>query len=115
MKRWQKMVGLWLVSTAVHFVLALSLMLISFGQSMARFDNPTLTETTGERLLTAVVNILWQPMLFVTETFFSAPLPNALEWGLLVLNSLLWGGAVVLLGVGATAVVRKRSFGKTQK
>lgn len=98
MKHWQKFVVVGLLTTAVHFFVSLGLMLISFGQTMARFDNPTLPESGGERVLTAVVNVLWQPALFLSETFFSPPRPMLVEWGVVLLSSLLWGFGLTLLG-----------------
>lgn len=79
------------VLAAIHFVLAIGSVIIAFGSGMEAFDNPDYQPSLVERVADALAGFLMQPGMSLWTSWVSKNMPNVVEWGLCLLNSLLWG------------------------
>ena len=80
-----------LVMTSIHFVLAISSVVIAFASGMEAFDNPHYEPSVIERVAVQLSGILMQPGMSFWTPWMSKNMPDVVEWGLCVINSLLWG------------------------
>ena len=86
-----------LVLAAIHFVLAIGSVIISFGSGMEVFDNPDYQPSVIERIAVALAGILMQPGISLWTSWMSKNMPNVIEWGLCLFNSLFWGSTLALV------------------
>ena len=99
-----------LVMAGVHLVLAISSVVIAFGSGMEEFDNPHYEPSIIERVADQLSEILMQPIMSLWTPWMSKNMPNVVEWGLCVINSLLWG-IVLAIVLNIPALVKgKRSY-----
>jgi len=97
------------VMTGIHFALTVSSVVIAFGYGMEAFDNPHYEPSVIERVAYRLSGILMQPGMSLWTTWMSKNMPNIFEWGLCVINSLLWG-IVLAFVLNVPALVKgKRS------
>jgi hypothetical protein len=96
------------VLAAIHFVLAIGSVMISFGSGMEAFDNPDYQPSLVERVAGALAGILMQPGMSLWTPWMSKNMPNVVEWGLCLLNSLLWGIVLAVILNAPTLLKRKR-------
>jgi hypothetical protein len=94
---------------ALHFTLALGSMAIAFSMSMERFDSgQSSDEGALEAAASALANALWQPGISIYAAIFvGRPGPWILQWCIVALNSLLWGGALAWLVLAARARLKR--------
>jgi hypothetical protein len=85
------------VLAAIHFVLAIGSVMIAFGSGMEAFDNPDYQLSMVERVAVALAGILMQPGMSLWTPWMSKKMPNVVEWGLCLFNSLLWGVVFALV------------------
>jgi hypothetical protein len=96
---WIKIIGIALL----HFVLSIILLGISLGSAMTRFDNgltPSLTEQIvdlGAEILNFPLVTLASSTLF--SNFASKFFGGFMGWLIFILNSLLWGTGIYMLGI----------------
>lgn len=103
MKRFVAILGL----AALHFVVTLSLLVVSLGLGFARFDAETWTPpSVGERVVDALAEALMFPAYQLHE-LLPGPWAGLLEFPLLLANSLLWGAVFYLVARGAVRRVRR--------
>jgi hypothetical protein len=86
-----------LVLAAIHFVLAIGSLIIAFGSGMEAFDNPDYRPSVIERVAVPLAGILMQPGMSLWTPWMSKNMPNVVEWGLCLFNSLLWGSSLSLV------------------
>lgn len=79
------------ILTVVHFILAIGSVMISFGSGMEAFDNPDYKPSMIERIADPLAGILMQPGMSLWTPWMSKKMPDVVEWGLCLFNSLLWG------------------------
>jgi hypothetical protein len=79
------------VLAAIHLVLGIGSVMIAFGSGMEAFDNPDYQPSSVERVADTLAGILMQPGMSLWTPWVSKTMPNVVEWGLCLLNSLLWG------------------------
>jgi hypothetical protein len=96
---WLKIIGIVLL----HFALSIILLGISFGNTMARFDNG-LTPSPTEQIVDLGAGILNFPLVtLASSTFFSnftsKFFGGLMGWLVFILNSLLWAVGIYLLGI----------------
>jgi membrane protease YdiL (CAAX protease family) len=85
------------VFAAIHFVLATGSVLIAFTSGMAEFDNLDYQPSIVENLADHTAAILMQPGISLWTPWMSKNMPDVVEWGLCLANSLLWGVTISLL------------------
>ena len=93
---------------AIHFVLAIGSVMIAFGSGMEAFDNPDYQPSLVERVADALAGILMQPGMSLWTPWVSKNMPNVVEWGLCLLNSLLWGIVLAVILNAPTLLKGKR-------
>lgn len=98
-----------LVMTGIHFVLATSSVIIAFSSRMEAFDNPHYEPSVIERVTCQLSGILMQPGMSLWTPWMSKNMPNVVEWGLFVINSLLWGIVLAFILNVPALVKGKRS------
>ena len=81
-----------IIQAALHFILMLVCVMFSVGSSMEAFDDPDYQSSTLEGLVSGLANILMQP----GSSLWTSKLPDAVEWGLCLAYSLLWGLVLAL-------------------
>lgn len=94
---------------AAHLTVALVSLAIAFSMGMERFDSG-LADDRGALETTASVlaNALSQPGISIYSAIFVGRAgPWLLQWCVLVLNSLLWGGALACLVLAARARLKR--------
>ena len=79
------------VMTGIHFVLAISSVVIVIGSGTEAFDNPHYELSVIERVAVQLSGILMQPGMSLWTPWMSKNMPNVVEWGMCIINSLLWG------------------------
>ena len=82
-----------IILAALHFVLMLACVMFSAGSSMEAFDDPDYQSAAFEGLVSGLAEILMQP----GSSLWVSKLPDAVEWGLCLANSLLWGLVLALV------------------
>lgn len=82
-----------LLYALLHFLMLISLMVINYGNTETIFGEK------GSIYLQGLLDVLGQPAFFVWEKW-GKNVSDRWEWGLIMLNSLLWGGAVVYITRG---------------
>ncbi len=91
------------VFAILHLAVALGCLSISFGASMAGFDDPEATVSPVDQALGTMAGILMLPGRMVWS-LIGKDAPAALEWALMLANSLVWGagaaGVVLCLNKG---------------
>lgn len=97
------------IIAAIHFVLALGSVVMSFGPGMESFEHHGHQPSTskGTTVADSLARILLQPGLSLWTPELSENIPDAAEWGLFLLNSLLWG-----ICLAALLNARSASHGK---
>jgi hypothetical protein len=86
-----------LVLAAIHFVLVVGAVVISFGSGMEAFDNPDYQLSVIERVAILLAGILMQPGMSLWTSWMSKNMPDFIEWGFFLFNSLLWGSTLALV------------------
>jgi len=81
----------------IHLLLSIGSVAVAFGSGMEAFDNPDYQPSMVERVADSLAGILMQPGMSLWTPWMSKNMPNVAEWGLCLLNSLLWGIALALL------------------
>jgi len=94
---------------AVHLTVALVSLAIAFSIGMDRFDAGLANDRGAlEATASVLANALSQPGVSVyTAIFVGRAGPWLLQWCILVLNSLLWGGALAWLVLAARARLKR--------
>jgi len=94
---------------AVHLTVALVSLAIAFSMGMDRFDEGLANDRGAlETTASVLANALSQPGVSVyTAIFVGRAGPWLLQWCILVLNSLLWGGALAWLVLAARARLKR--------
>ena len=82
-----------IILAALHFILMLACVMFSVGSSMETFDDPDYQSSAFEGLVSGLADILMQP----GRSLWVSKLPDAVEWGLCLANSLLWGMVLALV------------------
>lgn len=82
---------------AFHLLLSIGSVAVAFGSGMEAFDNPGYQPSMVERVADSIAGILMQPGMSLWTPWMSKNMPNVVEGGLILLNSLLWGIALALL------------------
>jgi hypothetical protein len=100
--------------TVLHAIATFGAIAIAFTRGMARFDNPELPEGYLERVCSLLAGIFMQPSGKILTAFGIVPRTSALEWIVLVLNSLLWGAMIALI-IAALSGRRQRLGGGKAK
>ena len=95
------------VLAAIHLVFAVGSVVVAYGSEMEAFDNPDYEPSVIERAADHLSGILLQPGRFLWTQWMSKNMPNIVEWGLCITNSLLWGFAIAFL-INARAFRMKR-------
>ena len=94
---------------AVHLTVALLSLAVAFSMGMDRFDSGL--ENDGgalEATASVLANALSQPGISIYSAIFVGRAgPWLLQWCVLVLNSLLWGGALACLVLAARARLKR--------
>jgi hypothetical protein len=98
MRRTTKLIA---VFSCIHGLLAMALLLLSFGASSRRFDTGA-AETGGERAISRAADVLFLPGTLAWTKWASENLPNAIEGLVFAANSVLWGSVIGLLVVRTT-------------
>jgi|GEM_PF-1577850 hypothetical protein len=82
----------------VHFCLSISLLLISFGSTMERFDSGD-PATFSEQIIDIGVTVLNFPLvtLALIPNFLAKYFSGAGGWFVFIANSLLWGISIYTL------------------
>ena len=95
---------------AIHFVLSIGSVLTAFGAGMDAFDNPDHQASMVEQVADALAGILMQPGASLWTPWMSKNLPDVVEWGICVFNSLLWG-MVLALALNARGLLKSEGSG----
>ena len=82
-----------IILAALHFILMLACVMFSVGSSMEAFDDLDCQSSAFEGLVSGLADILMQP----ESSLWASELPDAVEWGLCLANSLLWGLVLTLV------------------
>jgi len=91
----KKYLNVWSILIALlHLVLSITLTLSSIGASFSRIDG--IAPTQSDRIVNLGVDILHFPL--ITLALYLRLRIGAIEWLLFVLNSLLWGTGIYILG-----------------
>ena len=96
-----------LVLTAVHFLLMFGSVVIAYGVGMEKFDNPDYQPSGVEGATSQLAGVLVQPGISIWTPWMSKNVPDALEWVLVVANSLLWGFVIALL-INSPALLKRK-------
>jgi len=94
------------VIAAIHLVLSISSVLVAFGSGMEAFENPDHEPSQLERVADQFAGILMQPGSSVWTPWMSKNMPNVVEWGLCLMNSMLWGIGLALI-LNAPALLKR--------
>lgn len=87
--RWVALLG------ALHFLLWMLLFFLSLDFSAADDEPPGLVSQVASPIFWVLGLPLWPVGLWLQDAVFTGRgMPDALEWGLLLVNSLLWGIAL---------------------
>jgi hypothetical protein len=91
----KKYLNIWSISIALlHFGLSITLTLSSIGASFSRIDGIAPTQT--DRIVSLGADILNFPL--INLAIYLKLRIGAIEWLIFVLNSLLWGIGIYILG-----------------
>ncbi len=90
-------------------------MAVAFGSGVEAFDNPDDQPSMVERVADSLAGILMQPGMSLWTPWMSKNMPDVVEWGLCLLNSLLWGIALALLLHARTLTDGKKSDNKAME
>lgn len=95
------------VASLIHWGLSYALLFASLGSSLSRFESGT-APTLGSRVIEMLNAVLLYPVFIPVIDLLRSGTPAA-EHALLLVNSLVWGGAIVGLVhlVGRDRGVRK--------
>ena len=85
------------VLAGIHFVLAIGSIGIAFGSGVKAFDNPDYQPPRIERIAARLAGVLAQPGRSLWTPWMSRNMPNVVEWGLCLINSVLWGTILALI------------------
>ena len=96
-----------IVLAVIHLVLAIGSVVVAYGSGMEAFDNPDYEPSSIERVADHLSGILMQPGMSLWTQWMSKNMPNVVEWGLCVANSLLWGFVIAFL-INARALRKKK-------
>jgi hypothetical protein len=99
----------------IHLLLSIGSVAVAFGSGMKAFENPDYQPSMAERLADSLVEILTQPAMSLWTSWMSKNIPDVVEWGLYLLNSLLWGISLAILLHARTLVDGKKPDNKTIK
>ena len=114
MTRLRRFLTLTVAITVLHAIATFGAIAIAFTRGMARFDNPALPEGCLERGCSLLAGVFMQPSGKILTVFGIVLRTTALEWIVLVLNSLLWGAMIALI-VAALSERRQRLGGGKAK
>lgn len=97
---------------AIHLVLAIGTLMVALAVSLPAFDNPDYQPSFAGRAIDWVADLLSQPGASIWTPWMSRHLPDSLEWGVFLGNSLLWGFALALVirALGSIGSHGKRSI-----
>ena len=99
----------------IHLLLSIGAVAVAFGSRMEAFDNPDYQPSMVERVADSLAGILMQPGISLWTPWMSKNMPNVVEWGLGLLNSLLWGIALALLLYARTRTDEKKPEDKAME
>jgi hypothetical protein len=94
-----------IIVAVVHLVVAIGSILIAFGSGMEAFDNPDHQPSMVEHVADSLAGILMQPGMSLWTPWMSKNMPDIVEWGLCLFNSLLWGIVLATI-LNARALVK---------
>ena len=92
----------------IHFLLSIGSVAVAFSSGMEAFGNPDYLPSMVERVANTLADIMMQPGMSLWTPWMSEHMPDVVEWGVCVLNSLLWGAGLTFL-LHARASSRKRT------
>ena len=92
----------------IHHFLSIGLVAVAFGSGMEAFGNPDYHPSMVERVADTLAGIVMQPGMSLWTPWMSEHMPDVVEWGVCVLNSLLWGAGLTFL-LHARARSRERT------
>lgn len=102
---WLKIIGI----ASLHFVLNIIVFGIAFGNTMARFDSG-LPPSPTEQIIDLGSEILNFPLVTLASStnFASNFLGGFMGWLAFILNSLLWGTGIYMLGGFVSKKLRQK-------
>jgi len=95
------------VLAGMHFILAIGSIGIAFGLGMRAFDNPDYQPPRIERIAARLAGVLAQPGRSLWTPWMSRNMPDVVEWGLCLINSVLWR-AILALILNVPMVLRQK-------
>ena len=81
----------------LHAILTITSIGVAFTRGMARFDNPTPPQGYLEWVCSFLASIFVQPSGKILTALGITLQTSAMEWIVLLLNSMLWGATIALL------------------
>jgi hypothetical protein len=85
------------ILSVLHLGFTLFGIMVSFGASMRRFDDPNYPVSPVSDTLGDIVGILMLPGRLVWTSWMSKNMPNSIEWALFLANSALWGFGIAFV------------------
>ncbi|ACL04557.1 hypothetical protein Dalk_2867 [Desulfatibacillum aliphaticivorans] len=97
-----------LTLACIHFALLFGSIVIAFGATMERFDDSSREKSCIERIADHAADILIEPAKSIFTPWMSVHTPTFVEWGILLINSLIWGILPVLIAAGMRWVMMRK-------
>tara|TARA_B100000745_G_C19876551_1_gene292429 strand:- start:48 stop:395 length:348 start_codon:yes stop_codon:yes gene_type:complete len=96
-----------LVVAGMHLVLAVSSVVLAISSRMEAFDNIDYQPSGVWRFADHLAAIIMQPGMSLWTPWMSKNMPDVVEWGFFLINSLLWGIVLALI-LNALVVLKER-------
>ena len=98
-----------LVVTGMHLVLAISSIVVAISSEMEAFDNVDYQPSAVGHVADQLAVIIMQPGISCWTPWMSKNMPDVVEWGFYLINSLLWG-IVLALSLNALMILKERKL-----